>query len=80
MYKYRKRKEVTQQFLDSGQRPPRPQSVLRKEDLERMADTLVQHCDSLERYGLVDYQMGIWEEEIMSSKPQLRKPQIVSFC
>ncbi|KAL8863377.1 MAG: hypothetical protein Q9178_000058 [Gyalolechia marmorata] len=61
-----RQKEVTQQILSSGQRPPRPQTVLRKEDLERMADTLVQHCDSLERYGLVDYQMGVWEEEIMS--------------
>lgn len=65
-----RQKEVTQQIFDTGQRPIRPQNVLRKDDLERMAESLVRHCDRLERYGLVDYQMGVWEEEIMSSKRQ----------
>ncbi|KAI4226075.1 MAG: hypothetical protein L6R36_003429 [Xanthoria steineri] len=61
-----RQREVTQQILDTGQRPRRPQNVLRQDDLERMAESLMEHCDYLERYGLVDYQMGVWEEEIMS--------------
>ncbi|KAL8655427.1 MAG: hypothetical protein Q9226_003050 [Calogaya cf. arnoldii] len=61
-----RQKDVSQQIAGTGQRPVRPQSVLRKDDLERMAESLLQHCDQLERYGLVDYQMGVWEEEIMS--------------
>lgn len=31
-----------------------------------MGKELIQLCDQLEQYGLVDYQMGIWEEEILS--------------
>lgn len=61
-------KDFSQQILDTGHGPVRPQSVLKKDDLERMAESLIQHCDRLEPYGLVDYQMGVWEEEIMSSK------------
>jgi hypothetical protein len=26
---------------------------------------LIEICDQLEAHGLVDYQMGIWEEEIL---------------
>lgn len=43
-----------------------PQGVLDEELLERMARELVRMCDELEQYGLVDYQMGVWEEEIMN--------------
>lgn len=25
-------------------------------------------CDKMEQHGLVDYQMGIWEEEILCGK------------
>lgn len=32
--------------------------------MNRMVDDLVALCDQLEQYGLVDYEMGIWEEEI----------------
>ncbi|KAL8670844.1 MAG: hypothetical protein Q9168_004644 [Polycauliona sp. 1 TL-2023] len=61
-----RQREITQQMLNTGQRPLGPQNVLRKDNLEQMAESLVQHCDQLEKYGLVDYQMGVWEEEIMS--------------
>ncbi|KAL8997461.1 MAG: hypothetical protein Q9169_003241 [Polycauliona sp. 2 TL-2023] len=63
-----RQKDATQEILDTGQRPLTLQNVLGKDDLERMAESLMQHCDQVERYGLVDYQMGVWEEEIMSSK------------
>lgn len=36
--------------------------------LERMGDEVVRLCDTMERHGLVDYQMGVWEEEIISSE------------
>jgi hypothetical protein len=34
--------------------------------LNRLGDDLVRICDQLEPDGLVDYEMGIWEEEILS--------------
>jgi hypothetical protein len=36
--------------------------------MEEMGKTLIQLCDQLEQHGLVDYQMGIWEEEILCGK------------
>jgi hypothetical protein len=33
--------------------------------LEDLANYLIRLCDSLEGVGLVDYQMGVWEEEIL---------------
>lgn len=28
-------------------------------------DKLIQLCDQIEKYGLVDYELGIWEEQIV---------------
>ncbi|MCJ1434121.1 hypothetical protein MMC27_003487 [Xylographa pallens] len=61
-----RQKEITQGMLDSGHPPPPPQSILQVEFLERMGRELVRLCDGMERHGLVDYQMGVWEEEIIS--------------
>ena len=36
--------------------------------MEAMGKDLIQLCDQLEQHGLVDYQMGIWEEEILSGR------------
>lgn len=33
--------------------------------LERLSSELVRLCDSVEKHGLVDYQMGVAEEEII---------------
>ena len=55
-------------MIASGRAPPPPQSIMQEEALERMGRDLVRHCDSMERHGLVDYEMGVWEEEIMSSE------------
>ena len=55
-------------MINTGQGPPPPQSVLQENFLERMGNELVKYCDELERFGLVDYEMGVWEEEIVSSK------------
>ena len=37
-----------------------------------MGDNLVAQADELERLGLVDYQMGVAEEEIITSKPRIK--------
>ncbi len=55
-------------MLQSGRSPIPPQSFLPVDTLERMGDELVAHCDSLGRVGLVDYQMGVSEEEIIDSE------------
>lgn len=63
-----RQKDDTQHLMDTGQPPVPPQSTLPATLLESMAEALVSLCDGLEKYGLVDYQMGVWEEEIMSSE------------
>lgn len=55
-------------MLDAGQRPPPPQSIIEYDTLEVMGKNLVQLCDNMEKHGLVDYQMGVWEEEIINSE------------
>lgn len=61
-----KQKDMTQEMLDTGQRPPLPQSLMDSEFMEDMGKELVRLCDIMEKHGLVDYQMGVWEEEIIS--------------
>lgn len=36
--------------------------------MEQMGQELIRFCDTVEPHGLVDYQLGIWEEEILDSK------------
>ena len=55
-------------MLDSGRPPAQPQTLLPKESLEEMGNELVSLCDDLEKHGLVDYQMGVSEQEIIESK------------
>lgn len=61
-------------MLNSGQPPIPPRSILQLETLERMGAELVRLCDSMEKHGLVDYQMGVWEEEILSSEYRSSRP------
>ena len=65
-----RQKDDTQQMLDSGRPPALPQSLLPKESLEAMGNQLISICDGLEKHGLVDYQMGVSEQEIVESKPK----------
>lgn len=44
----------------------RTQSLVSKETIEKMGQELIRLCDSIERHGLVDYQYGVWEEQIMT--------------
>lgn len=48
----------------------RPSGLISPENLEKMGNELIQMCDGIERHGLVDYQYGVWEERIISSRQQ----------
>jgi hypothetical protein len=59
--------DLTQGIIQNMQ-PREPQSIMSLRDLERLSSELVRLCDSVEKHGLVDYQMGVAEEEIMDCK------------
>ena len=52
-------------LLQTGRQPSRT-SLLSVEAMDTLGKQLIQLCDQMEQHGLVDYQMGIWEEEILS--------------
>lgn len=60
--------------------PQRPAGLISQDNLEKMAQELIQLCDGIERHGLVDYQYGVWEEKILQSKlpsfPVLLLPEL----
>ena len=62
-----KQTELVKQVASTGQRPQPPQSLIEYDFLEKMGSQLVKNCDNMEKHGLVDYQMGVWEEEIIAS-------------
>ena len=55
-----KQKELT---LERGVQAP---GLLSLGVIRTMGNTLTQLCERLEPHGLVDYQMGVWEEEIIA--------------
>ena len=61
-------KEMTIQMLETGHRPQPPRTIMETEQMEDMGKELVKLCDSMEKHGLVDYEMGVWEEDIVSCK------------
>ncbi|KAM3073842.1 hypothetical protein ACMFMG_008465 [Clarireedia jacksonii] len=52
-------------MLESGQRIQPPQTLMTQEFITKMGNNLTRLCDVVEKYGLVDYQYGVAEEEIM---------------
>lgn len=56
---------MTQEWIRDSQPPREPRSVMNQQTLETLSRELVRLCDSVEKHGLVDYQMGVAEEEIM---------------
>lgn len=54
-------------MLEANQQPQHAPSILQADFLNRMGRELVHLCDGMERHGLVDYQMGVWEEDIVNS-------------
>jgi len=55
------------EMLEGGQQLQRSQTLIPQEGLEKMGKELVRLCDQIERHGLVDYQYGVWEEQIIES-------------
>ncbi|KAK8116365.1 hypothetical protein PG984_012867 [Apiospora sp. TS-2023a] len=47
------------------------QALVREESLKKMGKEMIRLCDEIERYGLVDYEYGVWEEPIVESMPSL---------
>ncbi|KAK3111563.1 hypothetical protein LTR53_013066 [Teratosphaeriaceae sp. CCFEE 6253] len=57
--------DMTDMVLRGGEPLQAPQSLLTAQTLEQLSRELVRLCDSIEKHGLVDYQMGVAEEEIL---------------
>ena len=57
-----KQKDVTSEAMRTGRKPEGMLSVGR---IKMLMDDLVGMCNQLEPYGLVDFEMGIWEEQII---------------
>ncbi|GAB1217226.1 hypothetical protein ATERTT37_006462 [Aspergillus terreus] len=60
-----KQKDMTEEILQTGRQPPHT-SLLSVDVMENLGKELIQLCDRIEQHGLVDYEMGVWEEEILS--------------
>ena len=74
-----RQKEMSQTMIETGQRPAPPQSLLEFDFMEGMGKDLVRLCDQMEKFGLVDYQMGVREEEIITRKPHKTKNTLEIF-
>lgn len=55
------------EMMEVGAQLQRAQSLVPQDGLQKMGKDLVRLCDSIERHGLVDYQYGVWEEQIIDS-------------
>lgn len=55
-------------ILETGTSQPNA-SMLTVAMMEKLGGDLIRLCDRMEPYGLVDYEVGIWEEEILSGEP-----------
>ena len=64
----------------TGQKLALGQSILSKAAIQRLGDELTRLCDGLEKSGLVDYEMGVWEEEIINRKPERLRPLVATLA
>uniref|UniRef100_A0A093VU41 Gag polyprotein n=1 Tax=Talaromyces marneffei PM1 TaxID=1077442 RepID=A0A093VU41_TALMA len=65
-----KQKDLTEALLRNNGHHRRqslqlPPTMLSADSMEKMGQEIIRFCDLVEPHGLVDYQMGIWEEEIL---------------
>jgi len=60
--------KTTQTMAQIEQKLPLGQSILDHEDLEMLGEEIVKLCDSIDKTGLIDYQMGVAEERIIDSE------------
>ncbi|KAI1106093.1 hypothetical protein F4804DRAFT_330653 [Jackrogersella minutella] len=59
---FQKQKEM----MESGLQLQRGQTLISDEGLRKMGKEIVRLCDGIDRHGLVDYEYGVWEENIIS--------------
>lgn len=52
------------ELMSSGQQESGSQSLMSEDTVKKMGDELIRLCDGIERHGLVDYEYGVWEEQI----------------
>lgn len=64
---------LVQRQLDNSRRVrklkqplPQGQTIISKDGLKNLGDELIDLCDGLQCYGFIDYQMGVWETEILT--------------
>ncbi|KAK5163486.1 uncharacterized protein LTR77_010668 [Saxophila tyrrhenica] len=57
--------DMTEEMVQTSYQPREPQSLMSAASLTRLGDELARLCDSVEKHGLVDYQLGVAEDEIM---------------
>ena len=50
--------------MSSSQQLSRSQTLVSKSMIKKMGNELIRLCDGIERHGLVDYQYGVWEDQI----------------
>ena len=62
-----KQKSATENALRTQQQPS---DLLSADAIQDLVNKLIGLCDQLEKYGLVDYEMGIWEEQIIDALTQ----------
>jgi hypothetical protein len=48
-----------------GQRLQHPQTLMSQDFINKMAKDLIRMCDVIEKHGLIDYQYGVAEEQII---------------
>ncbi|KAK2926700.1 hypothetical protein FoTM2_013569 [Fusarium oxysporum f. sp. vasinfectum] len=51
-------------LMTSSQQLSSTQSLVSKAVIKKMGNELIRLCDGIERHGLVDYQYGVWEDQI----------------
>jgi hypothetical protein len=62
--------------MQNGQRTT---NLLSREVLKEMVDDLIRLCDGIERHGLVDYGVGVWEERIVEGMLLMRLCRDISL-
>lgn len=53
---------------NAGRSSVQSQNLIHGKMLKRMGDEIVATCDHFKDFNLVDYELGIWEEEIIDSE------------
>ncbi|KAI1840266.1 hypothetical protein JX265_013616 [Neoarthrinium moseri] len=72
---FQKQKDI----VESGVQPQRGQTLITEDGLKKMGKELVRLCDGVERHGLVDYEYGVWEEQIVTTLLTL-SPAVIEEC